>query len=162
MTGRRGRLIGVAVGVLATVALGVVLTLRQASSTARVDAQAAPAIAASWGRPAVNAAGLADRSGVAVTRVAVTGDGGLVDLRYRVVDPTKANSLHDQATPPAVIDEKTGLVVHQLFMDHSHSGTYHAGITYYLVFNNPRDWVHRGSRVTVLLGNAQLEHVVVR
>jgi hypothetical protein len=29
------------------------------------------------------------------------------------------------------------------------------------VFNNPGNWIHRGSRVSVLLGNAQVEHVVV-
>jgi len=34
-------------------------------------------------------------------------------------------------------------------------------VSYYLVFENPRNWVHRGSRVTVLLGDAQVEHVVV-
>jgi hypothetical protein len=99
---------------------------------------------------------------VKITQVAVTGDGGLVDLRFKVLDPDRANSLHDATTPPAVVDEESGLVVQELLMNHSHSGPYKAGVTYYLVFNNSLNWVHRGSRVTVLLGNAQVEHVLVQ
>jgi hypothetical protein len=110
----------------------------------------------------VSAAGLAARSGVKITQVAVTGAGGLIDLRYQVLDPDAANALHDPATPPAVVDERTGLVVHELLMSHSHTGPFKAGVTYYLVFNNPGNWVHRGSKVVVLLGNAQVEDVVVR
>ncbi|HEX6676699.1 MAG TPA: hypothetical protein VF486_16940, partial [Actinomycetes bacterium] len=122
---------------------------------------AAANVPASWARPVVSKAGLAERSGVKLTRVAVTGAGGLVDLRYQVLDPDKADSLHDKATPPALVDERTGLVVHTLFMGHSHHGSYKVGVTYYLVFENPGNWVHRGSEVTVLLGNAQVEHVKV-
>jgi hypothetical protein len=92
----------------------------------------------------------------------VTGGGGLVDLRYQVVDPDRANALHEPSTPPAVVDERSGLVVHELLMSHSHTGPFKAGVTYYLVFNNPGNWVRHGSKVTVLLGNAQVEHVVVR
>jgi hypothetical protein len=52
-------------------------------------------------------------------------------------------------------------VVHELLMNHAHSGAYQTGVTYYLVFNNPGNWVHRGGRVSVLLGDAQVEHVKV-
>jgi hypothetical protein len=110
----------------------------------------------------VDADGLAQRTGVQLTRVAVTGGGGLLDLRFQVLDPNRANSLHDSSMPPAVVDEQTGLVVHDLLMNHSHSGKYTAGETYYLVFENPGNWVRHGSKVTVLLGGAQVEHVVVR
>jgi hypothetical protein len=127
------------------------------------DAKAARgAVPAAWERPAVSAAGLAERSGVKLSQVAVTGGGGLIDLRYQVVDPDKADALHDQRTPPALVDERTGLVVNQLFMDHSHHGVLKAGVTYYLVFDNPGNWVRRGSMVTVLLGDAEVQHVVVR
>jgi hypothetical protein len=129
-------------------------------STGDTEAEASR-VPASWARPVVDADGLVQASGVQITRVAVTGGGGLVDLRFKVVDPDRANSLHDARTPPAVVDEQTGLVVHDLLMNHAHSGPYKAGITYYLVFNNPGNWVHRGGKVTVLLGNAQVEHVKV-
>ena len=47
-------------------------------------------------------------------------------------------------------------------MGHSHKGPAKAGVTYYLVFYNPKDVVRRGSRATVQLGGARLQHVRVR
>jgi hypothetical protein len=99
---------------------------------------------------------------VKITQVAVTGDGGLVDLRFTVVDANKAATLHDPATPPAVVDQRTGLVVKDLLMSHAHTAPFKAGVTYYLVFNNPGNWVQRGGKVAVLLGNARVENVTVK
>jgi hypothetical protein len=115
-----------------------------------------------WQRPSVSASGLAERSGVRLVRVAVTGGGGLLDLRYQVVDPSKAVTVHEARTPPAIIDERTGLVLNRLLMGHAHHGQLKAAVSYYLVFENTGNWVHRGSEVTVLLGDAQVEHVVVK
>ncbi|MEU4191723.1 hypothetical protein AB0E69_07495 [Kribbella sp. NPDC026611] len=123
---------------------------------------AAPVAEVAWGRAAVDANGLAERSGVRITQVAVTGGGGLIDLRFQVLDPNRANSLHDATTPPAVVDEDSGLVVRDLLMSHAHTGKYTAGETYYLVFENPGNWIRRGSKVSVLLGGSEVEHVVVR
>ena len=159
LASRRVRVLGAITGVvLAALVASVVLWITRGGSTAAKDTKV-PAV---WKRPVVSAAGLAARSGVKITQVAVTGAGGLVDLRYQVVDPDAANALHDPSTPPAVVDERSGLVVHELLMSHSHTGTFKAGVTYYLVFNNPGNWIHRGSKVVVLLGNAQVEDVVVR
>jgi hypothetical protein len=155
---RFSRLVGVLTGIaLAVVAAGLVLWV-----THRGGADAAAAkVPVDWRRPVVSADDLVQRSGVKITVVAVTGDGGLVDLRFKVIDPERANALHDPRTPPAVVDEESGLVVHELFMDHSHSGPYKAGVTYYLVFNNPGNWLRHGSTVSVLLGDAQVRHVPV-
>jgi hypothetical protein len=158
--GRRTRLVGGVTGVLLTVLIvGLVLWVSHAlDGGAKRTANNVPV---SWQRPVVTADGLVQQSGVKITQVAVTGDGGLVDLRFKVVDPDRANTLHDPTTPPAVVDEESGLVVHELFMNHSHTGAYKTGVTYYLVFTNPGNWVHHGSRVSVMLGNAQVEHVLV-
>ena len=158
--GRRVRLLGGVAGILVTLMIAVlVLWLSQVIGHGTVPA--ASNVPVSWRRPVVTADGLAQQSGVKITQVAVTGDGGLVDLRFRVIDPERASAVHDPATPPAVVDEDSGLVVHELFMNHSHTGPYQAGVTYYLVFTNPGNWIHHGSRVTVMLGNAQVEHIVV-
>lgn len=157
----RTRVVGVLTGVaVVLLAAGVALWAWHARSGAAVPS--ANVVPASWARPVVSAHDLGDRSGVEITRVAVSGDGGLVDLRFKVIDPNRAATLHDARTPPAVVDEKTGLVVHQLLMNHAHSGAFKPGVTYYLVFENPGNWVRRGGRVTVLLGDAQVEHVQVR
>ena len=112
--------------------------------------------------PMVSAAGLAQRSGVRLTRLAVTGAGGLIDLRYQVIDPDKANAVHDRRTPPLLVDEQDGLIVRELLMGHMHHGQLKAGQTYYLIFVNPGNLVRSGSQVTVQLGNARVAHVRVQ
>src|SRR5262249_48697335 len=160
LTSRRIRLLGAITGVVvvALVAALVLWLTRTRDTTDRAEVK----VPASWARPVVSAAGLVDRSGVKITQVAVTGGGGLADLRFQVIDPDKANALHDAATPPAVVDERTGLVVHDLLMSHAHTGAFKPGVTNYYVFNNPGNIVSRGGRVVVMLGNAQVEHVKVR
>jgi hypothetical protein len=150
------RLAGALVGV--TAVLSALWVWHVSTNGAAAEPSRVPA---SWARPVVDAGGLGEASGVEITTVAVTGGGGLVDLRFKVVDPDRADALHDESTPPAVVDEQSGLVVHDLLMNHAHSGPFKTGVTYYLVFNNPGNWVHRGGTVTVLLGDAQVEHVKV-
>ena len=112
--------------------------------------------------PFVSPSGLVQRSGVRIVRVAVSGAGGLVDLRYQVVDSEKATSVHSTTTPPLVIDERSGAVIDRLFMGHIHSQKPKVGLTYYLLFDNPGDVVRSGGLVTVQLGDARLAHVPVQ
>jgi hypothetical protein len=154
----RVRIAGFLAGVLIAAGIGVLALWLPQRSSGQTSAEPPP----QWQRPAVSAAGLAERSGVRLVRVAVTGGGGLLDLRYQVVDPGKAVAVHEAQTPPAVIDERTGLVLNRLLMGHAHHGRLKPAVTYYLIFENIGNWVHRGSEVTVLLGDAQVEHVVVK
>src|SRR5213593_3099383 len=82
--------------------------------------------------PVVSATGLEQKNGVRITQVAVSGGGGLVDLRYQVLDTEKAAVIH--GIPPVLVDERTGAVVDHLFMGHMHRGLLRTGQTYYLVF----------------------------
>ena len=112
--------------------------------------------------PVVSQAGMEAKVGVRVTRVAVSGDGGLLDLRYQVVDADKAISIHEKgALPPLLVDEQTGAAIGQLLMGHIHSAPPKLGLTYYLIFLNPGDLVHRGDFVSVQLGRARLPHIRV-
>jgi hypothetical protein len=122
-----------------------------AASTARAPARVPPV---------VSAVGLERASGIRITQVAITGDGGLVDLRYQVVDPDKAVAVH--TIPPELVDETTGAVVDQLLMGHQHKGTLRAGQAYYLIFVNPGNLVQRGRRVTVALGGVRIPHIRVK
>jgi hypothetical protein len=154
----RARIAGFLAGVLIAAGAGVLVLWLPQRSNSQPSANPPP----QWQRPSVAAPGLAERSGVRLVRVAVTGDGGLLDLRYQVVDPSKAVAVHEAQTPPAIIDERTGLVLNRLLMGHAHHGVLKPAVSYYLIFENTGNWVRRGSEVTVLLGNAQVEHVVVK
>jgi hypothetical protein len=154
----RVRIAGFLVGVLVAAGIGALALWLPQRSNGQTSAEPPP----QWQRPAVSASGLAERSGVRLIRVAVTGGGGLLDLRYQVVDPSKAVAVHEAKTPPALIDERTGLVDNRLLMGHAHHGQLKAAVSYYLIFENTGNWVRRGSEVTVLLGDARLEHVIVK
>ena len=154
----RVRIAGFLAGVLLAAGIGALVLWLPQRSSGEPSVNPPP----EWRRPAVTASGLAERSGVRLVRVAVTGGGGLLDLRYQVVDPSKAVAVHEARTPPAIIDERTGLVLNRLLMGHAHHGQLKPAVSYYLIFENTGNWVRRGSEVTVLLGDAQVEHVVVK
>jgi hypothetical protein len=158
----RVRIAGFLAGVLIAAGIAALALWLPQHSNAGLNGGPSAAPPPQWQRPSVSASGLAERSGVRLVRVAVTGGGGLLDLRYQVVDPNKAVTVHEQQTPPAIIDERTGLVLNRLLMGHAHHGQLKPAVSYYLVFENTGNWVHRGSEVTILLGDAQVEHVVVK
>jgi hypothetical protein len=154
--GRRVRVLGVVCGAVLVVAAVAGYKLVHSSGAA------APARSEAVGQaaPLVSVAGFQARSGVRISHVAVTGAGGLVDLRFQVLDSSRAASVH--STPPLLVDERTGVLVNKLFMDHKHKGQLKAGQSYYLIFNNPGNLVERGSRVTVQLGAARVAHIPVQ
>ncbi len=174
----RARLLGTLCGIAAAVLVGllVVSLLPRAGSgdpggaivqgdqlqDGATDDGAAIAGAPAWERPLVDAAALADRIGVRITHVAVTGGGGLLDLRVQVLDPDKAAALHDPANPSALVDATTGIVASSLLMGHSHSDPFKAGVTYYYVFENPGNVIRRGGTVSVLLGDTEIDDVPVQ
>jgi hypothetical protein len=164
---RRTRLVGTVAGVVLAIAAtgaGVWLASLAPADTAATepDGSIDPRLAALWQRPAVSDSGLVGTSGVRIVQVALTGGGGLIDLRFQVIDPNKADAINAEATPPGLIDESTGLIVSSPLMGHQGVHSYKTGLTYYIVFENPGNLVQRDAKVSVLLGNAQVEHVVVR
>jgi hypothetical protein len=102
-----------------------------------------------------------EKTGVRPVHVAVTGGGGLIDLRYQVVDAEKATAAHDPKRPPSLIDEASGKPISQTWMGHSHTRAFHAGTSYFELLINSRGRLERGSRVTLVFGAVRLEHVRV-
>src|SRR3990172_2056720 len=90
-------------------------------------------------------------TGVRIVRVALTAGGGMIDLRYQVIDPQKALIIHDEGNFPAIVDEASGAIINTPWMNHSHSGEYQAGVTYYTLMMNSGGVLSRGSKVTVVL-----------
>src|SRR5690242_21602640 len=79
-TRRRVRLLGILTGVIVVIAGTFIALLVTRGSDESVKSESKVPVA--WARPLVSASGLVERSGVKITQVAVSGDGGLVDLRF--------------------------------------------------------------------------------
>jgi hypothetical protein len=106
-------------------------------------------------------AAFVEATGIRPVHVAVTGGGGLVDLRYQVVDAEKATAAHDPKRPPSLIDEASGERVDQTWMGHSHSRRFRTGTSYFELLINPHRRLTHGSEVTLVVGGARLEHLPV-
>ncbi len=102
------------------------------------------------------------QTGVRLVRVSVTSGGGMLDLRYQVLDPDRAVVVHDVDNPPAVIDSASGAEMRIPWMDHSHQKELHAGVTYYTLLMNAGGKIARGNEVSIVLGGVRLDHVVVQ
>jgi hypothetical protein len=100
--------------------------------------------------------------GIRVTLVAITGGGGMVDLRFQVIDPDKAIGLLDPENFPALIDEASGQALTKTAGHGGHAKGFKAGRTAYLLYENTGRRLRSGSRVTLQIGDVIVENVLVR
>ena len=107
----------------------------------------------------VASAAIEARWGVRVTQVGVSGDGGLIDFRFIVVDPDKALAmLEDVKNVPVLIAEDSGAVVNATALM-AHRNDLKPGRTYFLLYRNTGGAIQRGTLVSVLFGDLRLEHI---
>ena len=107
-------------------------------------------------------AAIEDKHGIHITMVAVTAAGGVVDFRFRVTDPEKAEKyMHGPYSElPILIAETNGTRIDP--RTHIHKVNYEFGRTYYMIYRNPGGVIEPGSEVTVVLGDLRLNDVPVR
>ncbi len=103
-----------------------------------------------------------EATGIRILRVALTAGGGMLDLRYQILDPDKAVVVHDEEKPPILVDEATGQAISRPWMDHSHDRDLHHAVSYYELIMNAGGILKRGSKVTIIVGDSRLEHIVVQ
>jgi hypothetical protein len=115
------------------------------------------------GSPTASASSAAfeEQSGVRIMRVVLTAGGGVIDVRFQVIDPSKAAELHEPNGRLRILDEGSGRRLATPFHFHAGGAEYKAGIVYYELLNNSGGTVDRGDRVSVVIGAARLEHVAV-
>ena len=114
------------------------------------------------GSDLVDAQGLADRYGIDITLVGISAAGGIVDFRYQVVDPDKADAvIHDINTYPKLVVEDTGATLALRSLPHSHNRTLELGGNYFFLMPNAENAIHAGDLVTIVVGDVRLEHVPV-
>lgn len=100
-------------------------------------------------------------TGIRVLRIVMTAGGGVVELQYQTLDPDKALAVHDDEAPPQLIDERTGAVVAIPFHEHANREL-HTAVTYREMFMNGGGALDRGSKVTLTVGDAVIEHIEVQ
>jgi len=102
------------------------------------------------------------RWGVRITQISVTADGGLVDMRYLVLDPDKAMKMMDTlATTPTITDDETGQVMRlNKVMPHKHSMD--TGRIYYILYVNTRGALYPGGSATVHIGDLNVGPIRVK
>jgi hypothetical protein len=102
-----------------------------------------------------------ERFGIRITSIVLTAGDGLIDFRYRVLDPNKARELgHYDSTMPMLIAEDTNEVVETTAMGF-HTHNVDQGRIYYALFRNTSNRVLHGSQVTVKIGDLTLKHIPI-
>ena len=112
------------------------------------------------GAPMPTNAAMEQSLGIRVTRVAVVGDGGLVQVNYLCLDPAKASVFQsDTAHPPRLTSETRGTRTSTVaLMKKGH--TMSAGQTYYFVYRNS-DAVHPDEFASLDYSGMTLAHIPV-
>jgi hypothetical protein len=110
----------------------------------------------------VSAADMEQEYGIKVDLVAVIAAGGLVDLRFTVVDKDKAQHfLHDAASLPALYVESTGAVL-KTSRAKAHKMTVLDGASYFVLYPNSGGAVQAGTGVSVVIEGIRLEPIVAQ
>jgi hypothetical protein len=128
-----------------------------------VRAQLAGPADARDGTTAVDRDGMAASHGIDVTMVAVTAAGGLVDLRYQVVDVDKASAiLHDDSLSPILVEEDSGATLRMSHPPGHHGAELRLGGSYFFLMANANTALRPGAKVTLVIGDSRLEHITVQ
>lgn len=107
----------------------------------------------------ISAQTLEERFGVQIRLLGVTAAGGMIDLRYKVIDKDKAAFLVGEGSaPPLLIAEESGVT---LALDNSTHGMKHntrleTDQIYFHFFPNTQNAVKPGSLVTIVFGTVRL------
>ena len=107
-----------------------------------------------------------EKWGIEITRLHLTANGYMIDLRYRVLDAGKAGELFVRKNKPLLIDQESGKVLTVPNMGKigplRTSNKPKEGKIYWMFFNNISGLIHSGSKVTVVIGAFRAEDLVVR
>ena len=100
--------------------------------------------------------------GIRFTLVDVTAGGGMIQIRYQVLDSDKTEAIHGTDLVPYIVDSSGNKYSDPGMVGHSHVGkTQAAGTTDYILLANAKGGVAAGSIVTIKVGELQLRDVPV-
>jgi hypothetical protein len=101
--------------------------------------------------------------GLRFQRATLAMQGGLVDVRFTILDTLRADPVigHQSRQHVKLVDEATGTVLDTRTMTPGDSNLL-AGEGYYMLFRNSGGVIHAGSRIAIAIGNVRVPGVVVR
>lgn len=101
------------------------------------------------------------KSGIRLTRVSLAADGGLLDVRYIVLNPSLATQWTGNTDKPPVIANERSRARFDRVAAMREGHDLRAGQTYYLIYLNKGGDVRRGDRIDVEIAGAVLRGVPV-
>jgi|GEM_PF-1398280 len=111
---------------------------------------------------------LADKWGVELQGMRLTSAGFMMDFRFRVLDTRKALPLFDHRIKPHIVAERSNIKLPVpmatkvgAFRPTNRGKNIKADKTYYMLFGNPDRHVKAGEKVTVVIGDFKVEHLLV-
>lgn len=105
---------------------------------------------------------LEEEFGIRIRLVGVTAGGGLIDLRYRVVDLDKALPLlGTHETMPSLVDAKSGAELKAPETMMHHEGL-KADRTYFMHYPNSGNRIKPGAQVAVVMGDIRVEWIMAQ
>lgn len=109
---------------------------------------------------------LKTRWGIEVASLRMSGNGHLIDFRYRVFDPDKAALLGDPKYKPCLTDQATGTKMSvpntsKLGPLRQTASRLEPGKIYFMLFANSGKLVKSGSKVSVVIGDFRAENLTV-
>jgi hypothetical protein len=111
---------------------------------------------------------LVDKWGVELLGMRLTAAGMMLDFRFRVLDANKALPLFDSRIKPHIVAERSKIKLPVpmaakvgAFRPTNRGKNIKADKTYYMIFGNPDRHVKAGEKVTVVIGDFKVEHLMV-
>ena len=111
---------------------------------------------------------LADKWGVELLGMRLTTAGFMMDFRFRVLDADKALPLFDHRIKPHIVAERSNIKLPVpmatkvgAFRPTNRGKNIKADKTYFMIFGNPDRHVKAGEKVTVVIGDFKVEHLMV-
>jgi hypothetical protein len=134
----------------------------------RQEAVASSAAAAPVQTEAFGAGMVVEQFGVRLTGVRLTANGYVVDLRYRVLDPAKAQALLDRKVRPVLVEETTGNRFYVpvpptvgALRQTSRNKVIHTDRDYFMLFANPDRKLQAGSKVALYVGDERFGNLQI-
>lgn len=149
-----------------------VSTAHDASAASAAEPAGIAAPVAATGVPAqqevFSAGAVVHEYGVRLTGVRLSANGYVVDLRYRVLDPAKAQALLDRKVRPVLVDESTGNRFYVpvpptvgALRQTSRNKVIHTDRDYFMLFANPDRKLQAGSKVALYVGDQRFGNLQI-